>query len=77
LAGNDYIAKVKFGSVVKVLAMTAAVLCIGTGCGGLYGSQTVSPLMFFLPGFAQTKPTVPQPTAPGQADTNHIVAKAY
>jgi len=72
-----YIGRVKYGSVVKLLAVAATVLCLGTGCGGLYGSQAVSPLMFFLPGLVQAKPVVPQPNTPGQAQTNNIVAKAY
>jgi hypothetical protein len=67
----------KFGSVVKILAMVSALLLFGAGCGGLYANQSVSPLMFLLPGLAQTKPALPPPPEPGQTETNRIVARAY
>jgi hypothetical protein len=68
---------VKFGSLVKVIAMLAALLLIGTGCGGFYAAPSVSPLMFLLPGLAQAKPAPPQSPAPAPAQTNQIVAQAY
>jgi hypothetical protein len=68
---------VKFGSLVKILAMVSALLVIGTGCGSMYAAPSFSPLMFFLPGLIQTKPALPQPPGPGQTETNQIVAKAY
>jgi hypothetical protein len=66
----------KFGAWVKVPVLVAALLVIGTGCGGLAASSSVSPLMFLLPGLAQTKPVSPQPPGPGQTETNQIVALA-
>ena len=63
---RHYTGTVKFSSLAKVLAMVAALLVIGTGCGGFAASSTVSPLMFLLPGLAQTKPALPQPPAPVQ-----------
>jgi hypothetical protein len=76
LALRHYSGMVKFSSLAKVLAMVAALLVIGTGCGGFAGSSTVSPLMFLLPGLARTKPALPQPPAPVQTATNPIVALA-
>ena len=55
--------------------MVAALLVIGTGCGGFYATPTFSPLMFLLPGFAQTKPDLPQPPGPDQTDTNLTLAQ--
>jgi hypothetical protein len=67
---------VKFSSLAKVLAMVAALLVIGAGCGGFSAASSVSPLMFLLPGLARTKPGLPQPPAPGQTATNLTVAQA-
>jgi len=77
LAARHYNAQVKSGSAVKIIVMISAVLVIGTGCGGFSGSQTVSPLMFLLPGLAQTKPGLPPPPVPSQTQTNQTVAQAY
>jgi hypothetical protein len=43
------------------LALGAALVFIGTGCAGISATQTVSPLMFLLPGFAQDKSNSPLP----------------
>jgi len=51
---------VRVGSVIKCLALTVAVLGLGTGCGGIATTQTISPLMFFLPGLAEARPGSPQ-----------------
>jgi hypothetical protein len=67
----------KFSSLAKVLALGSAVLVIGAGCGGFYATPSVSPLMFLLPGLAQTKPALPQPPGPGRTQTNQTVAQAY
>jgi hypothetical protein len=45
---------------MKCLALAAVILGLGTGCGGLATTQTISPLMFFLPGMVETKPASPQ-----------------
>jgi hypothetical protein len=74
---HPYTAEVKIGSTAKVLAMVSALLFIGTGCGGFYAAPTVNPLMFFLPGMVQSKPTLPQAPVPGQTATNWTVAQAY
>ena len=73
---RNYNSRVKFGSLVKVLAMVSALLALGTGCGGFSAAPSVSPLMFLLPGFAQTKPALRQPPVPGQTETNQTVALA-
>jgi hypothetical protein len=70
-----YNANVKIGSTAKVLATVAALLVIGTGCGGFYAAPSVSPLTF-LPLFAQSK-QAPEPSpAPGHAATNWNAALA-
>jgi hypothetical protein len=51
---------VRVGSLTKCLALTAVVLALGTGCGGIAMTQTFSPLMFFLPGLVEYKPVSPQ-----------------
>ena len=75
LAMRHYNTIVKFRSAVKATLMTSAVLLIGTGCGGLYAAPTFSPLMFLLPGLAQSKPAASTP--PGQTQTNRATAQAY
>jgi len=77
LAAGHYTGTVKSGSAVKIIVMISAVLVIGTGCGGFYAAPAVSPLMFLLPGLAQTKPGLPPPPVPGQTQTNQTVAQAY
>jgi hypothetical protein len=67
---------VKFSSLAKVLTLVSALLVLGTGCGGFTAASSVSPLMFLLPGLAQTKPAWPQPPVPGQTETGQIVALA-
>jgi len=51
---------VRVGSITKCLALAAVVLGLGTGCGGIAATQSVSPLMFFLPGLVETRPGSPQ-----------------
>jgi hypothetical protein len=46
--------------MMRCLALAAAVLGLGTGCGGIAATQSVSPLMFFLPGMVETRPGSPQ-----------------
>jgi len=67
----------KIGSTAKALAMVSALLLLGTGCAGFYAAPTVSPLMFLLPGLAQSKPAPDPSPAPGQTATNWTVAQAY
>jgi len=76
LAAGHYTAAVKIGAWLKIPAMASALLVLGTGCGGLSAASSVSPLMFLLPAFAQSKPALPQPLAPGQTETNLTVALA-
>jgi hypothetical protein len=71
-----YSPQVKVGSIVKVLALVSALLLCGTGCGSFYAAPTISPLMFLLPGFVQTKPTLLHPPVLGQTATNWIMAQA-
>jgi len=42
---------VKVGSCIKCLACSAALLLLCAGCGGISTMQSVSPLMFLLPGY--------------------------
>jgi hypothetical protein len=51
---------VKAGSIIKCLALAAVIPLIGAGCAGIATTQTISPLMFFLPGLVDTKPNPPQ-----------------
>jgi len=44
-----------------LLAAVSAILLL-TGCGGVTASQSVSPLMFFLPGIGRTTPPPKPPT---------------
>jgi hypothetical protein len=46
--------------MIKRLGLAIVVAGTVTGCGGLATTQTFSPLMFFLPGLAATKPVPPQ-----------------
>jgi hypothetical protein len=56
--------------------MVGVVLFLSTGCGGFNATPAFSPLMFFMPGLANTsQPThvVPPQTATGM--TNGVLAK--
>jgi hypothetical protein len=48
---------VKFGSSIKCLACSAALLLLCAGCGGFAATPSFSPLMFFLPGLVDAKNT--------------------
>ncbi len=74
---RHYNGKVRFRSTVKALVMLAAVLMLGTGCGGFYAAPTFSPLMFLLPGLAQTKPDLPASPQAAPTQTNQTVALAH
>jgi len=45
------LATVKVGSCIKCLTCSAALLLLCAGCGGISTMQSVSPLMFLLPGY--------------------------
>ena len=62
----------RFGSIVKRLAVLPAILLIGAGCGGIAASEAVSPLMFLLPGLGQNKTQTPAPVAPEQPKSEPI-----
>jgi len=66
---------------MKTLAVAGVLLGIGTGCSGLATTQSFSPLMFFLPGLADSK-TVPSQVVPvmktapvAQVASNRVLAK--
>jgi hypothetical protein len=40
--------------------LAAIVAGAGTGCGGIATTQTINPLMFFLPGMVENQPSSPQ-----------------
>ena len=71
---------VKVGSIMKCLALAAVVLGLATGCSGLNTTQSFSPLMFFLPGLAETRPAshqivpVMQTAPPAQIASNRDLA---
>jgi hypothetical protein len=71
-----YSRHVKIGVTASILVSCSALLLLGTGCGGLYASPSLNPLMFFLPGMVQTKPAQPQAPLPGQTATNWTLAQA-
>lgn len=66
----------RFGSIIKKLAVLPAILLIGAGCGGIAATQSISPLMFLLPGIGQNK--TPAPVAPSkpQAEPVRVLAQA-
>ena len=71
---------VKFGSSIKCLACSAALLLLCAGCGGIATTQTISPLMFFLPGFVEVKSTNASPgivaaVQPAEPKTELALAK--
>jgi hypothetical protein len=51
---------VRVGSITRCLALAGVVLAFGTGCAGINASQSVSPIMFLLPGLVENKPVPPQ-----------------
>jgi hypothetical protein len=60
---------VRLGPILKTLAVAAALLVIGNGCGGFNATPAFSPLMFFLPGLADNKhpaPHAPPKTTPAE-----------
>jgi hypothetical protein len=60
------------------LAFVSAVIFLGTGCGGINASHSVSPLNFILPGLMQNKPqdeTAPMASAP-QVEHGQTVAQS-
>jgi hypothetical protein len=73
---------VKVGSITKCLALAAATVALGSGCSGFNATETVSPLMFFLPGLVENKPVPPQivpivqTAPPAQIAANRDSAKA-
>ncbi|HTJ00798.1 MAG TPA: hypothetical protein VL527_18090 [Dongiaceae bacterium] len=51
-------------------------LLLGSGCGGINASQSVSPASFFLPGLMQADPPAAAPTAPlPDAAPAHLLAQ--
>jgi hypothetical protein len=56
--------------------MVGVVLFLGTGCGGFNATPAFSPLMFFMPGLANTsQPTHVAPLQTVQVMTNGALAK--
>ena len=72
---------VRVCSILKTLAMAAALLVIGNGCGGFNATPAFSPLMFFLPGLADNNndenAAARQPSSkPTQVASNGELAQA-
>jgi hypothetical protein len=44
-------------STLLKLAVPALMIVLGAGCGGIRGSQSVSPASFFLPGIMKNEPS--------------------
>jgi hypothetical protein len=65
----------KVGATAGILAVVSALLLLGTGCGGIYANQSVSPLTF-LPMFTRSAPAPAPVPAPALTATNWTVAQA-
>jgi hypothetical protein len=46
------------------LAAFPVLLILGSGCGGISASQSISPATFFMPGLMQATPPTVDPLAP-------------
>jgi uncharacterized membrane protein YfcA len=61
--------------MMKCCALVVVAVGFSTGCGGLAATQSFSPLMFFLPGIAESKPVPPQMVqVTNKANSMQIVA---
>src|SRR5437588_9874530 len=65
---------VNLGWITRTFAMVSILLLVGTGCSGINTTQSISPLMFFLPGIGQTKPVQTEKLA--QTPTSTVVETA-
>jgi hypothetical protein len=54
--------------------MFVALVVATSGCGGINGSQSVSPLDFFLPGIIKNSPPVNNPVPLAGLDASNVVA---
>jgi hypothetical protein len=61
---------VRVGSKAKCLLLALVIPLICGGCAGIAATQTISPLMFLLPGLGQAKPAPPQNAPPTQIASN-------
>jgi hypothetical protein len=55
---------VKLNWKLVLVTVSAALALATSGCGGINGSQSVSPASFFLPGLIRAKPQPADPTVP-------------
>jgi hypothetical protein len=68
--GLIYTRQVRIRWIFLPLALLAAGLLLLAGCGGISGSQSVSPASFFLPGLLKADP--PKTNAPVLSDENSV-----
>ena len=59
---------------VVVVGFLGTLVATFTGCSGIAATQSVSPLMFLLPGFIKAKPAAPRPLElPADVDPRVLV----
>ena len=59
------------------IGLAAVLVALGTGCGGISTTQSVSPATFFLPGLMQNAPPPPPPAElPAQGVSGDLLARA-
>jgi len=68
---------VKLGWFKRIFALLATAFLVA-GCSGINTTQSISPLMFFLPGLGQNKPADKQQPLPAatHAPTSDVVETA-
>jgi len=58
------------------MAIPAVLALVGTGCGGINASQSVSPASFFLPGILRADPPVTTNAPVAMSDVSNQLAQA-
>jgi hypothetical protein len=66
----------RLGSIIKNLAALLAILLIGAGCGGIAATQTISPLMFLIPGLGVNNRPPNPAVSPSQSQPIAVLARA-
>ena len=58
------VSNVRFNRNFLALATVSLLVVLGSGCGGISTTQSVSPATFFMPGLMQVTPKAVDPLAP-------------